>query len=270
MNYYEHHLGDYLRDTAHLSMLEDGAYRRLLDAYYIKEKPLPLADRDVFRVARAHTGPEREAVQIVLQEFFQKDADGWHHKRCDAEIAHFKDKQEKAKRSANARWSNRRPPSDGNANASPNAMPPDMRTHSEGNAPQSPIPNHQTEIQGSVCVNGIPEPQHTHTPIPTEYRDRARTSRPDLNPDAVWQDFCGHYTPDKRTANRWDKWIAREEYPGQANGDATARVDPESKGAVTAMGIELGVGPWDELKEPFPAYKARVRQVQFQQTSRGA
>jgi len=27
MNYYEHHLGDYVRDTAHLSMLEDGACR---------------------------------------------------------------------------------------------------------------------------------------------------------------------------------------------------------------------------------------------------
>lgn len=24
MNYYEHHLGDYLRDTAHLSMIEAG------------------------------------------------------------------------------------------------------------------------------------------------------------------------------------------------------------------------------------------------------
>lgn len=43
MNFYEHHLGDYMRDTAHLSMIEDAAYRRLLDAYYIREAPLPAA-----------------------------------------------------------------------------------------------------------------------------------------------------------------------------------------------------------------------------------
>ena len=91
MNYYEHHLGDYLRDTAHLSMLEDGAYRRLLDAYYIKEAPLPKALRDVCRLVRAMTKPERDAVAIVLAEFFREGDDAWHHKRCDAEIARYKE-----------------------------------------------------------------------------------------------------------------------------------------------------------------------------------
>ena len=112
---------------------------------------------------------------------------------------------------------------------------------------------------------GIPEHPHTHTPIPTEYRDRARTSRPDLNPDAVWQDFCGHYAPDKRTENRWGKWLAREVAPRQSGPNGTGAQDPESVGAVRAIGIELGIGPWDELKEPFPAYKARVRSLQFHQ-----
>ena len=32
MNYYERHLGDYARDTAHLSMMEHGAYGLLLAA----------------------------------------------------------------------------------------------------------------------------------------------------------------------------------------------------------------------------------------------
>ena len=59
MNYYEHHLGDYVRDTAHLSMLEDAAYRRLLDAYYIREAPLPTDVRDCCKPARAQSKPER-------------------------------------------------------------------------------------------------------------------------------------------------------------------------------------------------------------------
>lgn len=33
MNYYEHHLGDYYRKAKHLTLLEHGAYRMLLDLY---------------------------------------------------------------------------------------------------------------------------------------------------------------------------------------------------------------------------------------------
>jgi uncharacterized protein YdaU (DUF1376 family) len=96
MNYYEHHLGDYARDTAHLSMVEDGAYRRLIDAYYTREKPLPTELKDVCRLARAITKPERDAVKIVLEEFFLQSPEGWRHKRCDSEIARYLEKQPEA------------------------------------------------------------------------------------------------------------------------------------------------------------------------------
>ena len=43
MNYYERHIGDYLKDTAHLSLLEHGIYGRLLDIYYTREEPIPEA-----------------------------------------------------------------------------------------------------------------------------------------------------------------------------------------------------------------------------------
>lgn len=153
MNYYEHHLGDYVRDTAHLSMLEDGAYRRLLDAYYIREEPLPLTMRDVFRLTRAQSKQDRDAVETVLREFFTETAEGWRHTRCDREIGRFQDKQRKARASAEARWSQRQPQSEGNANASANASANAMRTHSEGNAPrarpQTPDTSHQTPEDNS-------------------------------------------------------------------------------------------------------------------------
>ena len=41
MNYYPFHIGDYIAHTAHLDPIEDCAYRRLLDAYYLIEGPLP-------------------------------------------------------------------------------------------------------------------------------------------------------------------------------------------------------------------------------------
>jgi uncharacterized phage protein (TIGR02220 family) len=86
LNYYPHHIGDYLRDTAHLTAAEDGIYRRLLDLYYASEKPLPIDTQWVCRLVRAHTDDEREAVGSVLKQFFEKYEDGWHNKRADEEI----------------------------------------------------------------------------------------------------------------------------------------------------------------------------------------
>lgn len=84
MNYYEHHLGDYAKDTAHLSMLEHGAYRLLLDRYYGTEHGIP-ADQ-VHRVARARSREEKAAVDIVLEEFFTLVDGVWVNKRAEQEI----------------------------------------------------------------------------------------------------------------------------------------------------------------------------------------
>lgn len=84
MNYWERHIGDYARDTAHLSMLEHGAYTLLLDRYYATESPIP-ADQ-VHRLARARSRDERAAVDAVLDEFFVMIDGEWHHNRADREI----------------------------------------------------------------------------------------------------------------------------------------------------------------------------------------
>lgn len=86
VNYYNHHIGDYLRDTVHLSLTEHGAYRRMLDLYYASEKPLPLDGLWLCRLVRAEKDDEREAVHFILENFFYKCAEGWRNKRADAEI----------------------------------------------------------------------------------------------------------------------------------------------------------------------------------------
>ena len=135
MNYYEHHIGDYAQATVHLSLLEDGAYSRLIRKYYAEEKPLPVDVQAVQRLIVARTDEEKQAVADILKEFFTLEEDGWHNKRCDEEIARYREKQGKARASANARW---------NKNKKPNA--PAMRSHSEGNAHQTPDTNHQTQV----------------------------------------------------------------------------------------------------------------------------
>src|SRR5690606_29320495 len=65
-------------------------YRRALDFYYLNEKPLPKETQSVFRRLRATTEDEKQAVLNVLADFFTEEEDGFHNKRCDAEILGYK------------------------------------------------------------------------------------------------------------------------------------------------------------------------------------
>lgn len=94
MNYYPHHIGDYLKDTAHLTMIEDGAYRRLIDLYYLHEQPLPVEKRQVYRLARASTPAERKAIDTILDEYFSPGEEGWMHRRCEEELSRSRGKTE--------------------------------------------------------------------------------------------------------------------------------------------------------------------------------
>lgn len=87
MNYYERHIGDYIKKTAHLSLLEHGIYTRLLDVYYDRETGIP--DDKVARLVGARTEPETQALQVVLQEFFELHDGMWTNRRCDEEIAAY-------------------------------------------------------------------------------------------------------------------------------------------------------------------------------------
>ena len=99
MNYYERYCGDYQRDTAHLSLAEHGAYTMLLDTYFSVEKPLPEDLASLYRVCRAMTRLEQQAVKAVAEQFFPVlQEDGLrHNQRADREIARARPKIEAAR-----------------------------------------------------------------------------------------------------------------------------------------------------------------------------
>ena len=97
MNFYPHHIGDYLTATAHLTWVEDCAYRRLLDVYYSREQAIPGDVAQAARLVRANSKDERKAVETVLDEFFVKMDSGWVQFRCDEEIQKAKASAERAK-----------------------------------------------------------------------------------------------------------------------------------------------------------------------------
>lgn len=84
MNWYKRHIGDYIKDAAHLSLLEHGVYSRLLDVYYTREVGIP--DDQAARLIGARSKEEREALQTVLSEFFLLQDGVWIQARCEREI----------------------------------------------------------------------------------------------------------------------------------------------------------------------------------------
>ena len=70
MHYYSFHIKDYHLATSHLTLEEDGCYRRILDFYYDSEGHLP----DIKTLARKIRVAE-EMAQAILTEFFVFEGD---------------------------------------------------------------------------------------------------------------------------------------------------------------------------------------------------
>jgi len=89
MNFFKKHIGDWIRDTAHLSAVEEGIYSRLIDQYYSREKPLPVDIKAACKLARASSKNDRLAVSYVLDSYFTLTENGYTHDRCDSEIKYY-------------------------------------------------------------------------------------------------------------------------------------------------------------------------------------
>jgi len=124
VNYYPRHVGDYLRDASHLTLLEHGIYARLMDVYYTLERACD-GNALALRIG-VRTEEERMLMDNILRDFFYEEGGVWRHKRCDLEIEKSKSRAQKASESASKRWSE----CQGNAKAMP--------TQCEGNANQKP------------------------------------------------------------------------------------------------------------------------------------
>jgi len=100
MHYYNFHIGDYKSHTHHLTIIEDIAFRRLLDHYYLHE--LPIKQRIVAR--QIGMLEYEQEVLSVLNEFFDDTPDGYINPRADGEIAKYRELSDAGKRGAAKRW----------------------------------------------------------------------------------------------------------------------------------------------------------------------
>jgi len=133
VHYYQHNIGDYARDTGHLSVIEHGIYRLLLDWCYLNEKPI--TTEQAMRIARGY----QVETQSVLSEFFNLESDGWTHKRVIKEIDDYRVKAEK----------NRQNGAKG-GRPKPNNNPVGSQSDAKHNPNQEPITNNQEPITKEI------------------------------------------------------------------------------------------------------------------------
>ena len=95
MHYYQFNIGDYAKHTQHLTLLENLAYRLLLDRYYLTEKPLDLNLKKLARLVGF--SDHHDEVAQILEDFFTRTDDGWVNSRADKEISLYLSKADTAR-----------------------------------------------------------------------------------------------------------------------------------------------------------------------------
>jgi len=149
MHYYQFNIGDYASHTSRLSPMEDLAYRRLLDLYYLNEHPLNGCATDVAR--EIGLVEHVTAVEYVLSKFFTFENDCYKQKRIDFEIKKYKTNHKNQKKagiaSAKARQAKAKKEStdvERTLNTSPTPVQPNIN--------QEPLTkNHKPVIKDLLC-----------------------------------------------------------------------------------------------------------------------
>lgn len=137
MHYYKFNIKDWTRDTAHLTVEEEGVYRRLLDYYYETEKPIPNETQSVIR--RLRLSGHEKAMEIILSEFFTLESDGYHQSCCDKLIASYQSKAE----------TNRANGKKGGRPEKPKENPDGFQDEPTDNLNHKPLTTNQEEIKSS-------------------------------------------------------------------------------------------------------------------------
>jgi len=203
MHYYQFHIGDYISHTRHLSLIEDLAYRRLLDFYFLHEQPIKHRDAARQIGMREH----EEDVMTVLNEFFISTENGFVNPRADKEIQQYKEFAEAGKRGAAKRWGKGgNTPPNGEAISPPNATPIATNNH-------KPITNnHNKEQRGSRLAN--------HFSFPKEWAEFCQQTRPELHPTRTFDQFKEYWVSQAGQKGvkldwfaTWRNWVRNSNAP---------------------------------------------------------
>lgn len=174
MNFYKHFIGDFQRDTGHLSLTERGAYLALMHHYYATEQALPADHAALCRIASAFSKPERDAVKVAAKFFEMRDGALW-HKRIEAEL----------ERAEGTSDTNRRIALEREARKRAEKVARDEHEACTKRAPNVPETSHEQSTPHSHSQNQIPKTEEKGSP-----RKREPTlPAPEDVAEQVWKDW---------------------------------------------------------------------------------
>lgn len=205
MHYYQFNIGDYASHTRYLTAMQDLIYRRLLDIYYLHEKPIPLNNPALcIGLNECLTDVER-----VLNEFFVLTDDGWINKRADQQIAEYKSKQKSAsnagKKSAEVRKANK-----DNANEQTlNECSTDVQlniNHKPLTIKHKPLTNIKDIEAKASKAKSTRLSQDWE--LPDEWAIWCKENRKDLNPNQVAEQFKDYWLSVPHSKGLKADWLA--------------------------------------------------------------
>ncbi len=252
MHYYTFNIGDYRRDTSHLTLLEHGLYRQLLDTYYLNEEPLPADEAVLMRTHCVRTADEQQALRNLLQDFFWLSDSGWVHNGCEKVIQQYRTKSQKASESAKARWER-------NANALP--------SQSERYANHKPITNNHKPIKNNNAAEAARAKRLDVIELPEEWEKFCKDTRPDLNPKSIFEQFKDYWVAQGGQKGAkldwfatWRNWVRNSKSTPMITLQDKPRTKwSDSVDGVRQKGIELGL-TWKQ-GETIGQYQERIEQA---------
>ena len=183
MNFYKRHIGDYIKDAGHLTLLEHGVYTRLLDVYYTREAGIP--QDKAARLIGARSKDELQALANVLEEFFTL-ADGiWTQGRCEEEIGNASDKAAKNRENGAKGGRPKKSVPDSQPTENPNGFDFGNHVGSKNNLSQTPDSRLQT-LGSKTDSSGALVPEHAEDVD----RPPPRPTLTDIKPDGRAVAIC--------------------------------------------------------------------------------
>jgi len=263
MHYYQHHIGDFIKDTSFLTNEEVGIYLKLLWLYYDTEQPLP---NSIFELSmKVNARDQQDTLVGILGMFFTLRNDQWHHNRCDKEISFYKQQLETASKAGKASAAKRA------LNRNSTVVERSLDSCSTVVQPT----NNQEPITNNHSIDEPPTKQRTKGSrlstdfeLPDSWTEFCQTERPDLNPQKVFDSFKDYWVAKAGAAGvkldwqaTWRNWVRNQNIvkPLFNKADIVHQTVPSSSHRDPAL-VKLDE---DRLKTapPNPEVLARIRAV---------
>ena len=234
MHYYKFNIGDFDKATRHLSIIERGLFRDILDLYIKDEKPVTDNLKKLERLLCVRSKAEKEALQNVLDDFFILTDDGYYSDYCQSILNDTTDRVEASRE--NGKKGGR----------------PSKQTQSESKADgkqdeSQSKPSENLEKTQDKPSNNLDESHpNTHNPLP----NNPNTQIPPNPQSGVW------------VGETADEFLAKAEQVKQANAleiqNWTAPVLDEMRSMLFGAGFSgtLNVQQYDQFTSDFKVYYA--------------